>query len=557
MSAVVPSAERQGADICSPLALAKAKIVAPLRGLRPIPPDLLYKACQEAGVLMGKGHGEVSHQTIRNWLETLETAGPAGLDRKMRRDRGKSTLSPEIERLIKGILLCRKRFSIEETRRRVERYARSFLKLPEDKIPTRKQIIYVWSRITEEEKILAYEGMHAYRRKFDQHVRFEALHANAVWQADHHQLDIIVVDPETREELGRPWITKIQDDYSRAVVGFFISMNHPGSIEIAFALYHAFLSKPQSWWIMHGYPQILYVDNGKDWISHHIEGVCLSFGIELRPHEPYHPQSKGKIERWFRTLEEMCLHPLDGSVGSNLQARPHKIAPRLTLEQVRIKIERFIKEYHERKHGTTKQRPIDRWLEDTTLIREVTDLSRIDQLLKNKTYKVQRDGIHFNYGRYLDRELQLSGYIGKKVTIFFNPDDYSKLRVWGNDESGNFCYICTAYPQIGTGVAFDQEAIDKKNKERRELVRQRVREANQDAKEALRLLDGEERERDIAAQEVDTQHSEQEGSAPSQTSAEGLLKTSRPASQPARLTKVPEIDTNADALRRQLIRSRR
>ena len=121
----------------------------------------------------------------------------------------------------------------------------------------------------------------------------------------------------------------------------------PGSMAIASALYHAFLPKPQSqeWWPMYGLPRMIYIDNGKDWISRHIEVGALTFDIKLERHEPYHPQSKGKIERLFRTLEDMCIHPLDGSVGSNTRTRPKKITPNLTMEQVRVQIERFIRDY--------------------------------------------------------------------------------------------------------------------------------------------------------------------------------------------------------------------
>src|SRR5215207_351463 len=94
---------------CSDLALAKARIVAPLRGLRPIPADKLIEACRSAGQLLNIPAGEVSHQTIRNWLAILETDGPAGLDRKSHKNRGNTTIDPQLERIAKGILLNKKR----------------------------------------------------------------------------------------------------------------------------------------------------------------------------------------------------------------------------------------------------------------------------------------------------------------------------------------------------------------------------------------------------------------------------------------------------------------
>lgn len=311
---------------------------------------------------------------------------------------------------------------------------------------------------------------------------------------------------------------------------------------------------------MHGIPEIIYVDNGKDWVSQHTEAVCLDFGIQLLSHEGYHPQSKGKIERWFKTLEEMCIHPLDGSVGSNLAKRPHKITPKLSLEQVRVKIDRFIKEYHERKHGTTKQPPLRRWLEDLTVVREVTNLENIDHLLKSKTYIVRRDGIHFQNGQYRDPDHILAGYTGRKVTVFFNPLDTSRIRVWANDEVGTFRFLCTAYPQCISDIPADRSAIAEDNKRRRDLIRNRVREAQKEGKAVMGYLEGEEAQRDVEAQQTSLPDKSAIIDGPqSSEPAAGLLSSHRPKATPSQPAANPTHDNqpDMDALRRQLIRTRR
>lgn len=475
---------------CSALALEKAKIVAPLRGLRPIPGNKMIEACRAAGQLLGVPEGEISHQTIRNWLKILETEGPQGLDRKKHKNSGNSQMDAQLTRIVKGILLNPKRFSIAEAHRRLERYARHFLDLPEDQIPSRKQVAYLWEHIPDEEKVLALEGIQAYRRKYDQCVRFEASHPNAIWQADHHQLDIIVVDPDTGEPIGRPWITKIQDDHSRAIMGYCLSMDYPSSMGIASALHHAFLQKPQEWWAAYGLPEMIYIDNGKDWISRHVELVALKFGITLQRHEAYHPQSKGKVERVFKTLEQMCIHPLDGSVGSSISTRPHKVTPKLTIEQVRVHIERFIRDYHERTHTTTRQKPRERWEKNLTNHRTVTNLADLDHLLKSKEYTVQRYGIHFQNNYYRDANGVLGGFIGRRVTVFFDSRDTSRIRIWGRqnaDEEPR--YICTAHLQSFAPTQADRAGVAAKNKQRRDKTRQEVRARQSEAKEVLEALE--------------------------------------------------------------------
>jgi putative transposase len=342
------------------------------------------------------------------------------------------------------------------------------------------------------------------KRKYDQYVRFEAPYPNSIWQADHHQLDIIVVDRVTGEAEGRPWITKIQDDHSRAIMGYYLSMDPPSSMSIASALYHAFLSKPQDWWTMYGLPGMIYIDNGRDWISRHIELVALKFEIELRRHEPYHPQSKGKVERLCGTLEQMAIHPNDGAVGSSIRTRPRKVEPSLTLEQLQIRIERFIREYHERTHGATKQKPRERWEQNLRDHRRVENLVDIDHLLKSKQYMVRSDGILRLGNYYRDRDAVLGGFIGRRVTVFFDSRDTSCIRIWGSkDVNGDPHYLCTAYRQNLAPTEEDRANVAKANKQRRDATRKEVRETQKAGNVVLKQLE----EMEARQDEAEAQHS--------------------------------------------------
>ena len=56
----------------------------------------------------------------------------------------------------------------------------------------------------------------------------------------------------------------------------------------------------------------LYVDNGASFSSEYLSRVCASLGIGLVHSKPYDSPSRGKIERFFRTVREMFLsqfHP--------------------------------------------------------------------------------------------------------------------------------------------------------------------------------------------------------------------------------------------------------
>jgi transposase InsO family protein len=62
---------------------------------------------------------------------------------------------------------------------------------------------------------LAQQGSKAYSDQFDLVYRREAEAPNAIWQADHTLLDILV--QQENGEPGRPWLSIVIDDYSRSI----------------------------------------------------------------------------------------------------------------------------------------------------------------------------------------------------------------------------------------------------------------------------------------------------------------------------------------------------
>ncbi|MDA4836251.1 transposase family protein, partial [Enterobacter hormaechei] len=78
-----------------------------------------------------------------------------------------------------------------------------------------------------------------------------------------------------------PWLTVIVDDHSRAIAGYFLSLDAPSALNTALALRQAIWRKPNPEWIVSGIPEQLYVDNGSDFISEHIEQACIALKIRL------------------------------------------------------------------------------------------------------------------------------------------------------------------------------------------------------------------------------------------------------------------------------------
>jgi len=75
---------------------------------------------------------------------------------------------------------------------------------------------------------LAHERTKGYSEAFDLVHRREASGPNAIWQADHSPLDILLIGPGGEPE--KPWLTIVMDDYSRAVPGYLLSFEPPSTL---------------------------------------------------------------------------------------------------------------------------------------------------------------------------------------------------------------------------------------------------------------------------------------------------------------------------------------
>src|SRR6266568_3633724 len=122
-------------------------------------------------------------------------------------------------------------------------------------------------------------------------------HANAMWQADHTPLDVLLLD-ETGTP-AKPWLTAIEDDYSRMIVGYRLSFQESTALTTALALRQAIWRKEAPHWHASGLPTVFYTDHGSDFTSKHMEQVAADLPIELIFSQVGIPRGRGKIERFY------------------------------------------------------------------------------------------------------------------------------------------------------------------------------------------------------------------------------------------------------------------
>lgn len=283
--------------------------------------------------------------------------------------------------------------------------------------------------------MLAHEGTRSYNQVFELLHRREAATPNEIWQADHSPLDILLLAPGG--EAVKPWLTVVIDDYSRAAAGYFLSFDPPSVLHTSLALRQAIWRKDDSRWHVCGIPDVLYTDHGSDFISHHLEQVAADLKVRLIFSLPGKPRGRGRVERFFSTLNEMFLCGLEGYAppAGGLRGKP-----RLSLAEFEILFRNFLLDaYHRRECAETKTPPAERWEANGFLPRMPESLEQLDLLLIHvaKTRQVRRDGIRFQGLRYMSADL--AAYIGESVTLRLDPRDLGEVRVFYKDR-----FLCRA-----------------------------------------------------------------------------------------------------------------
>ena len=402
-------------------------------------------------------HHGIPLRTAQRWLAQYRREGLARLARRRRSDRHQPHgLPPELTQLIEGLALR----TPPPTVALVHRQVRDVALRNGWPVPNYQRVYRIVKHLDPALVTLAHAGSKTYRTTYDLLYRHEADKPNDLWQADHTLLDLWV-----RQEGGapvRPWLTVIMDDYSRAIAGFGLSVEAPSSLHTALILRQAIWRKPVPQWRVAGVPATFYTDHGSDFTSHHLEQVSAELQMALVFSEPGMPRGRGKIERFFRTVNQRLLCGLPGYTP----AGPPPAQAVFTVSAFEAELQRFIlDQYHQEPHSETGEPPQARWEGGGFLPRLPESLEQLDLLLLTvaKNRKVRPDGIHFQGLRYLD--LTLAAYVGESVIIRYDPRDMAEIRIF-HDQRFLCRAICTEL--AGETVAL-RDIVQARNRRRRDL----------------------------------------------------------------------------------------
>ncbi len=413
----------------------------------------------EAGIALravAAQHG-LAYRTLQTWLARYRQQGLVGLVHQPRADRGTHRcVPPDLQIRIEGLALQAPPLSAAAIHRQIA----PIVTAQGWPLPSYRTVAQIIAQLDPGLVTLTQQGTRAYQEAFEMLYRREATRSNELWQADHCLLDVWLYDERGRP--ARPWLTIIEDDYSRAVAGFSLTFQAPTALQTALTLHQAIWRKAEPQWTICGIPERFYTDHGSDFTSQQMEQVRADIRMPLVFSLPGHPRGRGRIERFFQTLNQLWL---GHQPGYTLPKTP-PAAPALTLPTFAPRLMRFLlDDYHHRIHGETGQAPQARWEAGAFIPRMPDSLAQLDLLLLTvaKPRRVQRDGIHFQGFRYLD--LTLAAYIGEAVVIRYDPRDMAEIRVY---HQGSF--LCRAVAQELDGQTISlKEIIQARNQQRHQL----------------------------------------------------------------------------------------
>lgn len=430
---------------------------------------------QDAPLARVAKEASLPFRTAQRWVNRYRRFGLVGLTRAGRSDQGKRHVAENLLRLAEGLALQRPPLGPSAVYREVCRVAQARGEQP----PGYHTIYKVIRAIPEDLKTLALKGEKAYREAYDLVHRREAERPNQIWQADHTQLDLWAKRADGKP--ARPWLTVIIDDYSRAIAGFFISFDSPSAAQTSLALRQAVWRKSDAHWIVFGIPEIFYTDNGSDFTSVHLEQIAADIKMRLIFSAPGQPRGRGRIERFFETVNQMFLCSLPGYI----EAGAVRGRPELTITDLERGFRDFLRAYHARPHGETKIAPQERWQHGGFIPRMAEALEQLDLLLLTvaKARKIQADGVHFQGMRYIDPTL--AAYVGESVVLRYDPRDLGEVRLF---HQGKF--LCRAICPELAGETVALRDIKRARDQRRRALRESLRDRRKTVEALLDLRRG-------------------------------------------------------------------
>lgn len=373
------------------IALARYKLISPvLAEPKRLQNEYFREQAQKEHFFPHYGMKTVAVSTLKSWLRGYRRKGFDALIPKVRKDGGRPRRLGETEMsAVRGKCKAYPRYTVQKLYENL---------LQDNQLGTPPICYNSLLRIVHKENLLPELG------RTDRRKRYEMEEFGELWVCDFMHGPIVEVGSRNAKSI----LCAVIDDHTRMIVGYAFAVNENVSALIM-VLKEAFLT--------FGLPKRLYVDNGPAFSSELLLSACAQSGISLTHSKPYDSPSRGKIERFFRTVRVRFLCGLGEKV---------------TLEEINEAFSLWLKEdYHHKVHGGIDEKPIDRYHRSI----KHTEMKRLTQAELDEIFLVRHERVVNN-----DATISFKGkiyevpsaYIRQRIEIRHPVDDRETLHLFEN-----------------------------------------------------------------------------------------------------------------------------
>ena len=382
------------------MALARFSLISKIQELlaQSVPLKVALETVASSSALadpQGSPH-PVAVRTLEDWWYAYGRGGFAGLHPKGRSDRGVSRkLTPEQERLIVAQVRTHPAIPIKVLYRQ--------WKQQDPALPALSAIYRALQRHDLNQRSRHYLMRQAIGGPTK---AFEAPLVNELWMVDFSPGPFLHLAGQKKATATH--LCAIIDDHSRVL---------PHAAYYWRADTRCFHCSFQEAIRRRGVPRKLYTDQGGPFINDHTRVICANLGIRLLHAKPYHAWSKGKIERFFHTVQQdfEALLRLPGQSPA-------------TLEELNARLAHWVQTvYHVRRHEGIGMSPQERFARGSAQVRPLDPHLDLERLFYAELLRVVRkDGtVRLNNDLY-EVDLALRGL---EVRLRFDPWSLTRVEV--------------------------------------------------------------------------------------------------------------------------------
>ena len=372
------------------IALIRYKLISPvLAEPTRLQNDYFRKQAQKEHFFPHYGLRKVSVSTLKNWLKIFKKKGFHGLYPKKRCDTGRPRkTTTDMEHAIYARCKAYPHMTVQKL----------YENLLEDHLLGTPPIHYnTLLRIVKQENLLT-------SKRQDIRKRYETGNVNDLWVCDFMHGPRVLINRRPHKAI----LCAIIDDHSRMITGHAFAPSETVT-SLTRVLKDAFLA--------FGLPKRIYVDNGSAFSSEFLVKCCALAGISLSHSKPYDSPSRGKIERFFRTVRDRFLS---------------EITQETTLQELNASFSYWLNDYHHRVHTGIKEKPLDRYNRSANRI-EINRMSRseLDEIFLVRHERTVNNDATISF-KGIIYEVP-AAYIRQRIEIRHPVDDGGELFLYDND----------------------------------------------------------------------------------------------------------------------------